>query len=534
MTHLKSIGTKILEDLGSSERCAKISGVDFPLYFFLLRENQNILQHNDHEHQLLIFLSQEKAEEAYEIARKHFQNYELLYFPGFDHTPYGGHVASERILFERFFTLNKICNFQKEKESKGTFVFTTLEALHSKLPPRKLIEDSHHCVEVSDIISPDQLKAKLVDMGYQNSTTVEEPGTFSNKGEIFDIYPVNRGPLRLHYFDDMVEEIFEIQKETLKTDRSKSHEKVEIGPSPRLFCNSEFATNLRGAIPMPPASHKEKFEYRKEVLAKLSDGFMFEGYPSFVPLFTETNDTLFDYLGEKFRLHLFDEFHCLEDWERFYDDMEEEYQYSQGDANNLQILPGPERLFFRDLLGDLNNEKISIVDFNVSYEMEDRNTPIELNHMPLRQFLDLEISANFDKKEFFNSFFEKIKKVFQHSGKISFFHSTEASKDEFKHLCEIYEVEKSLLDRISFDSFPLKQGFYYESEKTLFLTEGDLFSSKRRKVKEVSQKDLDLFAEQIATLSKGDYVIHSDHGIGKYLGLESLDLKEDQADFLVI
>ena len=345
---------------------------------------------------------------------------------------------------------------------------------------------------------------------------------------------MNRGPIRLHYFDDMIEEVFEIQKDTLKTDRSKALEKVEVGPSPRMFCKSEFATHLRGAIPTPLASHREKFNYRKEILGKLSDGFMFEGYPAFVPLFTEENEKLFDYLGNKFRLHIFDEFHCLEDWERFYDDMEEEYRYSQDDQNSFQILPGPEHLFYKNILENQNSEKISIVDFNVSYELDGGNTPIELNHMPLRQFLDLEVSASIDKKEFFSAFFEKIKKVFKHSGEIRFFHSTEASKEEFKHLCDIYEVERSLLDRIHFDSFPLKQGFYYDSEKTLFLTEGDLFSTKRRKVKEVSQKDLDLFAEQIATLSKGDYVIHSDHGIGKYLGLESLDLKEDQADFLVI
>ena len=181
MTHLKSIGTKILEDLKSSEHCAKVSGVDFPLYFFLLRENQNILFHNDLEHQVLIFLNQEKAEEAYEIARLHFPSHELFYFPGFDHTPYGGHVASERILFERFFTLNKICKYQNSGEKRGTFIFTTLEAVHAKLPPKNLIQDSHLTLEVSDIVSPDQLKSKLVDMGYQNAITVEEPGTFSHK-----------------------------------------------------------------------------------------------------------------------------------------------------------------------------------------------------------------------------------------------------------------------------------------------------------------------------------------------------------------
>ena len=75
----------------------------------------------------------------------------------------------------------------------------------------------------------------------------------------------------------------------------------------------------------------------------------------------------------------------------------------------------------------------------------------------------------------------------------------------------------------------------YANEKVLLLTEGDLFSYKKAKTSQKAVKqDLDLFAEQMATLREGDYVIHVDHGVGKYLGLESMEIGGPPADFLVI
>ena len=65
-------------------------------------------------------------------------------------------------------------------------------------------------------------------MGYQNNITVEEPGQFSQKGEIFDIFPLNGQPIRIHYFDDMIEEIFAIDPDTNKTLREQKFEEVLV------------------------------------------------------------------------------------------------------------------------------------------------------------------------------------------------------------------------------------------------------------------------------------------------------------------
>ena len=532
MTRLKTISSKLIEDLNKNPKFAKITGINASSYLFFLRENKNFLENNGKKNHLFLFQDQESLEKSFEVAKKFFLDYEILHFSSFEHSPYGGHVASERVLLERFFSLNKMS--LNASETKKLFIFTTIEALHSKVPPRSLFNEHQFSIEVSDIISPDQLKNKLQKIGYQNAVTIEEPGTYSHKGEILDIFPINGNPIRLHYFDDMIEEIFEVHKDSLKTNREVSLEKVTIGITPRIFAQPEFTNNLRSAIPMPPVGQKSKFENRKEILSKLSDAFMFEGYPAYVPLFTKSNECLLDYLCEEIRFHIFDEFKCHDQWEHFFNNMVEEHTNGEEDSNSSQILPKPEYLYYKNIFPDNKYETVSVVDFDIASGVDSESPSVQFNPLPLFQFLNINSLKSIDKKTFFTHFFERIKDIFKYSGDIVFFHTTTSGKKEFEHLCEIHECDKDLLHRIKYDSFPIEKSFYYESEKTLFLSESDFFSSKKRKVKERVKQDLDLFAEQISTLSKGDYVIHNDHGIGKYLGMQSLSLQDDHADFLVI
>jgi len=533
LTHLRTIKNKISENQITNDFPTKLVGLDASKYFLFLKYNIDFLKEGHTKNNIFIFPDQDSAEAAYDLAKASLHQTRILFFPGLDHSPYGGHIASERTAFERFFTLNKLCD---DAEHPGGIIITTMEALHQKLPPAQLLKTKNLLLQVSDIVSPDELKGKLRDLGYQNSITVEEPATFSHKGEIFDIYPTSGDPFRIHYFDDMIEEIFLIDRETLKTKRDSPLEKVHCGISPRAFCNPEFSTNLRSAIPMPAVSHKLKFEKRKDVLSKLSDSFLFESYSTFIPLFTEKNDSLFDYLGNKdFRVHIFNSFKTLEEWSILWSDLLEEHSKFESDTESDCILSSPTKLYFQTLEDKLNQSStVHINELEISVDMENDFHNLEIKFENFSHYIDLVSLKNRDKSEYLKFVFEKIKKVFTHSGEILFFHTNEASKKEFEYLLDLYEFSRDQINRISFHSFPLENGFFYENEKTLFLTEGDLFSSKRRKVKAVSQKELDLFAEQIATLSVGDYVIHSDYGVGKYLGLQSLDLSEDKSDFLVI
>ncbi len=535
MNFFDTLHKRIDEAQSNKSSSLKLQGIDANLYgLFLSFQKIWKTQRNG----IYIFPAQDQAEEFFDLCKNNFKNNdfdaECLLLTGHDHGPYGGYISSERSLFERFYALQKALSAQKSK--KPILIFTTMEALHLKNPPQSLLDNQKIKIEVSDIISPNQLKSQLVARGYQHSFTIEEPGTFSHKGEIFDLYPADGLPVRIHYFDDMIEEIFPIDKESLKSVRDKPLEKIEAGMSPRVFCRGDFSTNLRASIPMPPVSHRPKFERRKKVFESLSNGFLFENYPTYIPLFCKTTESIFDYLDiEHTHIHLFNSFRTIEEWSGFLDEIQEDYLLVSEDSDNDCLLPGPEKFYETNLLETIGKDRITeINEVEISVNLADDINSLKLNYTPFKTFIGIGSNPNISKADLLKETFDKIHKHFDTTGRVVFFHSTQAAKEEFIHLLNVFEIPPSTKSRISYSNYPLERGLYYEKEKALFLTEADLFSIKKRKVKDVNQKDLDLFAEQLATLQPGDYVIHNEHGVGKYLGLESLDLSEEKSDFLVL
>ena len=71
-------------------------------------------------------------------------------------------------------------------------------------------------------------------------------------------------------------------------------------------------------------------------------------------------------------------------------------------------------------------------------------------------------------------------------------------------------------------------------DKTLVLSEADLFSYKKSRTTRKTKKKIDLFAEQISSLNTGDFVIHREHGIGTYQGLTSMPVANGESDFVIV
>jgi transcription-repair coupling factor (superfamily II helicase) len=376
MNFFDTLQKRIDEAQSNKKNSLKLQGLDANLYGLFLSFQKVWEQHRNN---IFIFPAQDQAEEFFDLCKNNHFDAECLLLAGHDHGPYGGYISSERNLFERFFALQNCLRAQKE--GKPVLLFTTMEALHLKNPPRSLIEEQQLKIELSDIISPDQLKSKLVARGYQHSFTIEEPGTFSHKGEIFDLYPADGEPVRLHYFDDMVEEIFPIDRESLKSLRDQPLESISIGISPRLFCRGDFSTNLRASIPMPPVSHRPKFERRKKVFESLSNGFLFENYPTYIPLFCKSTESCLDFLDlSKTQVHLFNSFRTLEEWSGFLDEIKEDFELVSNDIDNDCILPSPDNFYESDLLKNIGTEKIiEINEVEINLNLEENFTSLKMN-----------------------------------------------------------------------------------------------------------------------------------------------------------
>jgi len=481
-------------------------------------------------HHLFIAPTQEMAENLYAELSQTVPGYQVRFYPGLETSPYGGAVSSEVNLFKRFRVLEEL----HQSKSK-LLIITIFDALALRVPPKDFFTHNALNIEVSDVVSPYELAEKLTELGYTSSTSVEEPGTFCRKGEVFDIFPLAHEPVRLHYFDDMIEEIYEIDPETQRTIRDNKYESLKIGVSPGALTKGALPQNLRTHIPIPGPRFKEKFENRKDIFQKISDGYLFEDYPVYCPLFFTDPLTLVDYLDEKVITSLIQDLEVQQNFASLMELYQSEFEEDSEDVDSDGILPEPSRLFDLEIFEKIKKTRVlKVNDVNVVQEIESDTVSIDLHLENARTWFNKNINPALPKTEYVKESLEFIKKEFKHKGHLVFSVKTDAGKKEIEHILEVLEFPAELMRRIRFVKHRIKSGFYYSTGPILVLSEGDIFSTKQSKTKHVRQQDLDLFAEQLGTLKEGDFVVHNDHGVGKYIGMESLDHGGQEADFVVL
>lgn len=481
-------------------------------------------------HLLLVYPTLELAESSYEIMTSTSLNLSVKFYSGLEVSPYRGILSSEQNLLNRLQILFALA----DNPSEPMVIITTPEALRLKTPPPQFFLENRLTLERDQIISPEELAKNLQACGFVRSSSVEEPGTFSSRGEIFDIYPLNRGPFRIHYFDTLIESIIPIDPETKRGNKDSPIEKLTIAPSPGcVLWQSKY--NLRESIPMPQTVHKGKFERRKQVLDSVSSKILFEDYPVFLPLFfkPEERKTLLDFLPTETPLVFIDDQKIDQSILEFFEELRVDFESTSSDPMSESLVPsqnelyqiGPSPLLHPKIrtneidLSAASNNQLSLDLFNLNLEKA-------------AQYLLRNVGPSTDRYQFTKSIFKFLKEEFAESGTIIFGIKNQNAKDEINFLLEENGIH--LGNRVSFLSAHGMGGFFYPAEKTLLLTEADLFSGKKNKVVKESKKSLDLFAEQIATLKVGDFVVHSEHGIGKYLGLESLSAGGTTGDFMTI
>lgn len=483
------------------------------------------------ESNILVTPDVESAEEFFLHLKKNFPYKDIFLFRGSEQSPYSSIISSERNLFDQFRILDAI-----NRNSEKKLIITPIEGLLLKLPPKEFFSKHQIELKTDDIISPFDLSKKLIELGYVRSTTVEEPGTFSPRGEIFDIYPISDSAVRIHFFDELIEEMYSINLENQRTLKDKKIENVLIGPCPPIFCQSEFKSALREVIPMPSPGFKAKFELRKEILQKIANGEMFENYPIYAPLFFKKSNTLLDYFDlEKTQLSLIEDFKISQLVPQLIEDLKTDFESVSADSESDNILPDPSFFYDFNSFSNIKKSKLLKID-EVKIETQDLDNLENSQHVQLESslfYLKKHVNPTLSKFEFIKEAFAFLRKEFAHSGTILICYQSENVKDEIQFLLDESSLS-SIRDRISFISFSLSQGFFYEGTKTLVLSDSDLFSRKQTKTKETSSQELDLFAEQLKTLKVGDFVIHSDHGIGKYLGLTTMEIGGGSSDFLII
>lgn len=479
--------------------------------------------------QLIIAPTADEAEKIWDDF-KHYDG--ALFFPGLGHSPYTSIVASESALFQRFHVLSQLAQGQGP-----SLIVTSREAAQLLVPPPAFFNEHLFRLRVDDIISPHDLAEKLVGLGYRPVPSVEEPGTFVRKGEIFDVFPVGMAPVRIHYFDDLIEKIHAMDPLTQKSLPRERSEAI-FAPAPAILSHANFSSQLRANLPQPQPRFKNRYEIRKSLFQQLSQGRLFDNYPVFVPLFFADPINLVDYFHNGDVVMEINRDTGLQDWETTQNSWENDFLLEVEQTESHLVLPAPQLLAKKEATSPAAHVLvIETLDVGVALD-ENIGHNLHVGIAPLKNQLTAKMHARGgpiteNRFDWIKAVLGALRAELRLGANLIIVPRVESSRQELEYLFRENDLPTSG-DNVHWQSGTLAEGFYYRAENLWVLSETDLFVEKRKKTSKTAPTDPDLFAEQMASLQPGDFVIHRDFGIGTYRGMETLKVGEQESDFLLI
>jgi transcription-repair coupling factor (superfamily II helicase) len=205
--------------------------------------------------------------------------------PDWEVLPYDVFSPHPDIISERLAALAELPRL------KSAVLLAAADTLGQRLAPRGYVDGRTFNLAVGDRLPLEPLRARLVESGYASVHQVTAPGEFALRGSLFDVYPMGtQTPLRVDLFDDEIEAIREFDPETQRSGASLKQVRLLPGRELPLDADSVKAFRLR---------YRKRFEgdpTRSVIYRGVSDGLAPPGIEFYLPLFFDSTDTLLDYL----------------------------------------------------------------------------------------------------------------------------------------------------------------------------------------------------------------------------------------------
>ncbi|HEV7607692.1 MAG TPA: transcription-repair coupling factor [Steroidobacteraceae bacterium] len=205
--------------------------------------------------------------------------------PDWEVLPYDLFSPHPDIISERLAALAEMPNL------KSSVLLAAADTLGQKIAPRGYVDGRTFNLTVGDKLPIEPLRARLVESGYAAVSQVSAPGEFALRGSLFDVFPMGaETPLRVDLFDQEIEAIREFDPDTQRSGKSLKQVRLLPGRELPLDADSVKAFRLR---------YRKRFEgdpTRSVIYRSVSDGLAPPGIEFYLPLFFDATDTLLDYL----------------------------------------------------------------------------------------------------------------------------------------------------------------------------------------------------------------------------------------------
>ncbi len=444
----------------------------------------------------------------------------VLSFPDWETLPYDIFSPHQEIISQRLATLYRL------PELKNGILTVPVSTLMQQLPPRHYLDAHALMLDTGQRLDLEGLRGRLESSGYNCVSQVMEHGEFAVRGSLIDLFPMgSKRPYRIDLFDDEIETIRTFDPETQRT--LEKVEKAHLLPAREFPLTPEAIKQFRQA-------YRDQIEgelTRSLIYQSVSDGLAPPGIEYYLPLFFERTATLFDYLPQGGLVFVTEGVH--EAAEQFWEEAQQRYESRRHDIER-PLLP-PEELFLR------SNELFAAVG---------RFSQIRLHHFKqISKGINYATAAPPDLN--LNSPAARGSEALRHwlkdfSGRVLLAAESTGRREALLELLKADDIHPTQYESwhgflqgdapVGITVAPLEQGLVLEQPAVAVVTEAQLFGAHaiQRSRRRTRQREAEAIIRDLAELQEGAPVVHEDHGIGRFLGLQKLTVGETEAEFLAL
>jgi transcription-repair coupling factor (superfamily II helicase) len=461
----------------------------------------------------------------------------LLQFPAWDCLPYDRVGPVAEIVARRLATLTELVADRSQKAA--TLLLTTVNAILQRVPPRNAMAEAQLRLAPGNVLATERILDFLAANGFSRTGTVVDPGDFAVRGGIIDLYPPGVSePLRLDFFGDTLESIRSFDPQSQRT--TGQLKALTLKPASEVLLNEQSVARFRTRY----AAQFGGLDLDDPLYEAVTASRRYQGMEHWLPLFHDRLETLFDFTGEC--TLSFD--HSAEDAVAARFELIAEYYAARQEAlekGNYGSLPykplPPDMLYFGRQEWRERLEALPVVIFSPFDLPDSQEQPtFPVDGKAGRNFAPERATPGANVYEAVRDHIDGLR---QGGKRIMVSAWTEGAAERLETILADHglapiargqswqEIRGWPRDVVSTIVLSIESGF--ETSDLAVITEQDILGDRLvRRVKK-SRRASD-FISELSSVSPGDFVVHIDHGIGRFEGLRTIEVQGAPHDCLFL
>ncbi|MBT8102130.1 MAG: transcription-repair coupling factor [Gammaproteobacteria bacterium] len=444
----------------------------------------------------------------------------VAHFVEWETLPWDSFSPHQDIISQRLNVLAALPSMQRG------IIIAAASVLQQRLPPVDYVAARSLSLSTGQTLHREDFTTSLVAAGYFRVPQVSEHGEFAVRGSLIDIFPMGAdAPVRIDFFDDEIESLRFFSAETQLSGEKIS--RLSILPAREVPLDADAIHRFRDR-------YRERFEGqpgKSRVYREVSDGIAHGGIEYYLPLFFESTATLIDYVPNNCVVMAPSELDSL--LRQFWAEASERYELCSLDPERPFL--SVDETFVTPELVAAELEKLAVIRYSARSLAEARNVVNHDTRLPPA----MKIEARYEDAaatlmQFLQTF----------EGRVLFSTDSPGRREQLLDLLtgrsldlvrvDDWQAFKAVGQRIGVTVAPVDNGVLLPGAGIAIISEQQLFGerTKSRRRKRQSDRDPETIIRQLNDLEPGSPVVHEEYGVGRYLGLITLETGGITAEFL--